>query len=183
MYFKYSETHLNHLKSKNAQMAKLIEHFGFIERTIYTSSFKALVCIIIEQQIATKTAKNIINNIENDILIDKNEFFHVDLNDFKKYGLSQSKINTIIAITDLYRDNENIGILESSNYDAIYQLLIQVKGIGPWSIQNYFMFYKCDINMFLQDDLVLNKAIEYLHIENFNQVMFAPYNTIAAFYL
>ena len=58
-YFEYGEKEINHLKSRDPRLGRVIDRVGFIKREVNPDLFAALVCSIIEQQISRKTALTI----------------------------------------------------------------------------------------------------------------------------
>lgn len=59
MYFKYGETEIEYLKSKDARLSEVIEKVGHINRAVDSDLFSLVVHHIIGQQISTKAQQTI----------------------------------------------------------------------------------------------------------------------------
>ena len=75
---------------------------------------------------------------------------------------------------------------------AIYDMLIKVKGIGPWTIDMFLMFSLGRLDIFPLGDLGIKKGVRILSEleelpseEELKQIStkWSPYRTIAALYM
>lgn len=192
--FVISNSSLEHLKSSDPYMKALIDYVGNIERFIITDPFTALVNSIIYQQLAYPAATTIwkrfaqlVGEINPKSVIDKSD------EALRGCGLSTSKSIYVKEISKafLFEGFSDINWTELSNEEAI-QKLITIKGIGRWTAEMFLMFCLGRENVFSYGDLGLRNGIAKLYKLNndptSNEVdiikkAWAPYETIAAFYL
>ena len=78
-------------------------------------------------------------------------------------------------------------MLIKMNEDEIISFLLRYKGIGPWTCNMILIFYLKKLNVFPENDLVINKAIGKLNsLENreinFHQI-YSPYLSIFSLHL
>ena len=71
----------------------------------------------------------------------------------------------------------------------IRSLLIELKGIGPWTIDMFLIFSKHDLNIFPKGDLAVINVIKNLYnVDSIDKIdliadKWAPYKSIATLYL
>ena len=71
----------------------------------------------------------------------------------------------------------------------IRNLLISLKGIGPWTIDMFLIFSKHDLNIFPKGDLAVINVIKSLYgVDSINDIesiakKWHPYQSIATLYL
>ena len=154
--------------------------------------FKSLIKYIINQQLSIQSAKAIYTRFL-DLFNNKPTPITVNvINDsiLKGIGISKQKINYIKEITKYFL-NHNIDFSSLTNKE-VYDELIQIKGIGPWTIDIFLMFtlYRTDILPI--GDLGIKKGFKILYnLDELpsNQFMIGkskkwnPYESIASMYL
>ena len=131
--------------------------------------FSGLVNIILGQQISVKVAesqrKKLYNHLglsphcERDLTPEK----CINRDGWQSLGLSKQKISYIGNVTDAVLCGDlNFDDLATKSDDDLMACLIQIKGIGRWTAENYAMFCdgRCDI--FPAGDLGLKKGIKDL---------------------
>ena len=104
--------------------------------------------------------------------------------------MSKQKINYIYEISKYFSMN-NISFKNLDNVD-IYKHLIQIKGVGPWTIDMFLMFTLCRLDILPLGDLGIKKGFKILYeldelpTEKFmlkKSLKWMPYRTIASMYL
>ena len=154
--------------------------------------FKSLIKYIINQQLSIQSAKAIYTRFL-DLFNNKPTPAIVNvINDsiLKDIGVSKQKINYIKEITKYFL-NHNIDFSSLTNKE-VYDELIQIKGIGPWTIDIFLMFtlYRTDILPI--GDLGIKKGFKILY--NLDELptdqfmiekskKWNPYESIASMYL
>ena len=107
--------------------------------------------------------------------------------------LSRQKISYIKNISIFFIKNKNV-IKNIKNYsnDEIKELLIQIKGIGNWTIDMFLIFSLGHSNIAPRGDLGFNKAISKLYKKKLPLSdkyllkifkLWTPYNSMATWYL
>ena len=180
-------------KSKELGFVALSEHIKKIGPLKITVSKMDLVPhivkIIIGQQLSVQSAAAIWKRTE--AIIQKNRYKKPNKNlnaKFKLAGLSRQKIEYINGVIF----NKNLGEqskkkLEKLSPEEYYQLLINIKGIGPWSIEMSRLFYIGDPDVFSILDLGLKNAHSRLldmkiYTEDF-YANFSPYRSYMCLFL
>ena len=180
-------------KSKELGFVALSEHIKKIGPLKITVSKMDLVPhivkIIIGQQLSVQSAAAIWKRTE--AIIQKNRYKKPNKNlnaKFKLAGLSRQKIEYINGVIF----NKNLGEqskikLKKLSSEEYYQLLINIKGIGPWSIEMSRLFYIGDPDVFSILDLGLKNAHSRLldmkiYTEDF-YANFSPYRSYMCLFL
>ena len=149
-----------------------------------------LVKYIIFQQISTKAGNTIYNRfLEFHSFKEQNSEFKWEEKDWKKIGLSHQKKS---YIENLF-DKNNLEMINSlsciNDSKEIRNLLISLKGIGPWTIDMFLIFSKHDLNIFPKGDLAVINVIKSLYgVDNMDDIesiarKWHPYQSIATLYL
>jgi DNA-3-methyladenine glycosylase II len=182
--------HLEILSNKDLILKKLIKNCPKPELEKSNDYLGDLIRHIIFQQISTKAGDTIHNRfLEFSSGKNLKESFHWIEKDWEKIGLSKQKksyIENLFRQENLDMVNSLYSIEESS---LIRSLLINLKGIGPWTIDMFLIFSKCDLNIFPRGDLAIIKVIKNLYnVDSMDKIeliakRWAPYRSIATLYL
>jgi DNA-3-methyladenine glycosylase II len=142
---------------------------------------------IISQQISFAVADKIWNDFQNKVdrfdfkgLSDKNKKVSKLLSELK---ISSSKKDTILRVNDLILKKElSHDHLNSLSETMLRKKLVRIKGVGPWTGDMMLIFFFKKLNVFPENDLVLNKVkakIEYLENCKINFAdLFKPFLSI-----
>ena len=183
-----------HLSNKDKVLKKIIDQFSNQSLQLNDNSFHALINSIIGQQISVSAANSMKKKL---FLLKRNitprTIKNIKKNDLKKCGLSKQKILYINNIADFFLLNkEFINTLNKANDLEIREKLIEIKGIGNWTIDMFLIFTLGSSNIFPSGDLGFVKAISKHYkkdlpiSEKFLSKLFkrwSPYSSIATWYL
>ena len=146
-------------------MKKLIQTYKNEYLNLNSNYFHSLINSIIGQQISVSAADSM-----------KTKFFKLKRNitpqtvsklrttDLRKCGLSRQKILYIRNISKFFLQNKNfIKNINKSSEEEIYNNLIEIKGVGNWTIHMFLMFSYGSSNIFPTGDLGFLKAISKLY--------------------
>ena len=166
---------------KYLQQSKLIE--------IKLSSLplvEYLASVVVSQQLSIKAAKTIWSRVH-PIVKNHTDYENLEIK-LREVGLSKSKANYVIGlIGNSYLSSlQRADLLEKSNIE-IEKMLIENKGIGPWSVNIARMFYLGDADVMPINDL----GIKYAHKKFFPEheldekfyEPFKPYRTYLSFFM
>ena len=183
-----------YLSKKDKVLKLIINNYPNEELLINNNYFHTLLKSIIGQQISVSAA----NSIQKKFFsikkkIDPKNVIKINNVTLKNIGLSKQKILYIKNISYYFIHNKNF-IKNIKNYDEheIRNHLIEVKGIGPWTVDMFLIFGLGKSNIFPKGDLGFLKAISIsykkkLPIEEkeLNKLFknWSPYNTVATWYL
>ena len=183
-----------HLSNKDKVLKKIIDQFSNQSLQLNDNSFHALINSIIGQQISVSAA----NSMKKKLFVLKKNITprtikNIKKNDLKKCGLSKQKILYINNIADFFLLNkEFINKLDKASDLEIREKLIEIKGIGNWTVDMFLIFTHGSSNIFPSGDLGFVKAISKHYkkdlpiSEQYLSKLFkrwSPYSSIATWYL
>ena len=178
--------------SNDSKIKSLIEKYDKPHFDTPDYPFKSLIKYIIYQQLSLQSAKaiyirflDIFNNNPKPIIVSD-----TDTSILKNIGLSKQKIKYINEIANYFLNNE-ISFFELSNIE-VYNELIKIKGIGPWTIDMFLIFTLHRTDVMPIGDLGIKKGFKVLYelkelpTDEFmlkKAEKWAPYQSIASIYL
>ena len=162
---KYWNKGKQYLSNKDKVLKKLIQTYRNEYLNLNSNYFHSLINSIIGQQISVSAADSM-----------KTKFFKLKSNitpqtvsklrttDLRKCGLSRQKILYIRNISTFFLQNKKfIKNINKSSEEEIYNNLIEIKGVGNWTIHMFLMFSYGSSNIFPTGDLGFLKAISKLY--------------------
>ena len=154
-----------YLSNKDKVLKKLIQTYRNEYLNLNSNYFHSLINSIIGQQISVSAADSM-----------KTKFFKLKRNitpqtvsklrttDLRKCGLSRQKILYIRNISKFFLQNKKfIKNINKYSEEEIYNHLIEIKGVGNWTIHMFLMFSYGSSNIFPTGDLGFLKAISKLY--------------------
>ena len=154
-----------YLSNKDKVLKKLIQTYKNEYLNLNSNYFHSLINSIIGQQISVSAADSM-----------KTKFFKLKRSitpqtvsklrttDLRKCGLSRQKILYIRNISKFFLQNKKfIKNISNSSEEEIYNNLIEIKGVGNWTIHMFLMFSYGSSNIFPTGDLGFLKAISKLY--------------------
>ena len=154
-----------YLSNKDKVLKKLIQTYRNEYLNLNSNYFHSLINSIIGQQISVSAADSM-----------KTKFFKLKRNitpqtvsklssiDLRKCGLSRQKILYIRNISNFFLQNKKfIKNINKSSEEEIHNNLIEIKGVGNWTIHMFLMFSYGSSNIFPTGDLGFLKAISKLY--------------------
>ena len=185
---------INYLSNKDKVLKKLIKTYKKEHLNLNNNYFHSLINSVIGQQISVSAAHSIKNKF---FSIKKNitplNVLKIKTNDLRKCGLSRQKILYIRNISKYFLENKSfIKNIEKYSEEEIFNSLIQIKGVGKWTIHMFLMFSYGSSNIFPIGDLGFLKAISKLYnlklpiserkLKYLNK-KWSPYSSQATWYL
>ena len=183
-----------YLSNKDKVLKKLIQTYRNEYLNLNSNYFHSLINSIIGQQISVSAADSM-----------KTKFFKLKRNitpqtvsklstiDLRKCGLSRQKILYIRNISNFFLQNKKfIKNINKTSEEEIYNNLIEIKGVGNWTIHMFLMFSYGSSNIFPTGDLGFLKAISKLYkvqlpiSERKLKLLYkkwSPYSSLATWYL
>lgn len=141
----------------------IYEKFGYPENRSVSEGFESLTKIIIGQQISTNVAKKIYGNLKNKNVLNETVLYQMPLEELKSYGLSSQKSYYIQNLAYLvYNNHLDLKKLKYMTGDQVINVLIKVKGIGQWTINNYRIFALQDVDAWPSADLALQESTKLI---------------------
>ena len=190
------EAGLDFLK-RDKYMQVLIKKFGRPDFNQGQDYFQSLLRSIVFQQLSGKAAQTIYERLVS--LIPKtsnlcpNEVLKLNKDEMRKAGLSFQKINYVRNLADYFENNSFLKKdVEEMTDEEISKELIQIKGIGQWTVDMFLMFTLNRADILPYKDLGIQKGIMKIfkmknlpsknEMENCS-MKWRPYRTIACWYL
>ena len=141
----------------------VFNQIGFPVNRATKQGFESLARIIIGQQISTNAAKTIYSKIIKDNLLNEKEVSRANIETLKLYGLSSQKALYLKNLATLINNNElDIKSLSKISSEDVTNILIKIKGIGKWTINNYKIFALQDVNAWPSADLALQESVKII---------------------
>ena len=191
---KYWNKGIIYLSNKDKVLKKIIDQFPKQSLILNDNSFHALINSIIGQQISVSAA----NSMKKKLFALKKNITPRTIKNIKKIdlkicGLSKQKILYINNISDFFVENKKfIYEIDKSEDQYIREKLIEIKGIGNWTVDMFLIFTHGSSNIFPTGDLGFIKAISKHYKkdlpldDNFLSTLlkrWSPYSSIATWYL
>ena len=180
-----------HLASSCEVMASLIENHTppSIEPKDPDHYFDVLVSSIIGQQLSVKAADTIEARLRAGLSpLTPHLLAGTEPEALREFGLSRSKASYIVGLADAFaRGQIDPHALAASSDQEVTDALIQLKGIGPWTIEMFLIFGMGHLDVWSPGDLGLKKAVWSLfgadaHPTEVSE-RWRPYRSVAALYL
>ncbi|MDH5631583.1 MAG: DNA-3-methyladenine glycosylase [Gammaproteobacteria bacterium] len=186
-----------HLSKTDSVMALLIRHSGPLDLgRPGTPHFHSLVSAIINQQLSVKAGQTIEKRLltrQGGTRFQAPKLASLDSTELRACGLSSNKVRYVRQLSLAVNEGDiNFRKLVHLDDDSIRKMLIQLPGIGPWTIDMFLMNALRRPDVFPVDDLVLRQSMQrhyslaadalrkdYLDIA----ARWRPYRSIATYYL
>ena len=187
--------HINHpyvlyIMEKDRHFKPLFERVNDVFVTYYEDGFSFLIFTITGQQVSAKVAQTLYQRIVSVVgTVSKESILDIEVETLRKIGLSYRKIETMKRLALYVSDPSKQPFLWYDEKDI--QSLLEIKGIGPWTIDMYYMFVLKKLDYFSFLDLGLIEALKYMYnkpikdIFHMKQIVenIAPYQSVLAHYL
>ena len=192
----YWQESIDYLSNIDTKLGELINKYSQSTLTTRGDALETLMRSIVGQQISVKAAASVWQKII-DLLdeIKPDNVLLVGFDNLRSCGLSKQKTQYIINIAEHFKSHNinNESYWNDREFSNIYDELISIKGIGPWTAEMFGMFYLLERDIFPLKDLGILKAINQLYCVDgvpltIDQVVaisdrWKPYRTVASWYL
>ena len=192
----YWQESIEYLTKTDPQLAKILKQHSQYSITSRGEALETLLRSIVGQQISVKAAASVWKKLTNLIGSIKSEnVLSASSENLKSCGLSKQKTQYIINIAEHFKDNQIVShsYWKGRTYLSIYDELITIKGIGPWTAEMFGMFYLLEKDIFPIKDVGIIRAMNRLYGNN-NKVLgldeiikisdtWKPYRSVACWFL
>lgn len=187
-----------HLEKNDPILAKVIQEHPRPSFTPHTNYYQELVESIISQQLSVKAAATILKRFKALFTSDfpnPAEILDEEIETFRSVGLSRQKAGYIRDLAEKVLDGTvTFDHLDSLSNQEVIDELIQIKGVGVWTIHMFLMFCMGRLDIFPTGDLGIKNGIQKLYgftekptPEDMEAVAkkyyWHPYETIASWYV
>ena len=192
----YWQESIDYLSNIDGTLGELINKYSQSTLTTRGDALETLMRSIVGQQISVKAAASVWQKIID--LLDEIKPDNVLLAGFENLrscGLSKQKTQYILNIAEHFKSHNinDESYWNDREFSNIYDELITIKGIGPWTAEMFGMFYLLERDIFPLKDLGIIRAINQLYCVDgvplqIDQVVaisdrWKPYRTVASWYL
>ncbi len=184
-----------YLRQKDKKLKRIIDINGHIPfKTNKKNQFDSLVGIVISQFISTKAADSIFKQIKesfNTDYLNEKHFDNLSIGEIKTLGLSTNKAKTIKELSELFI-SKSFSDLTTLDGNDLRSNLLNVFGIGPWSVNMFEIFCIGELDIFSSRDAGLRLAMNKYGMIKKNSSWdkydsyankWSPYKTIASIHL
>ncbi len=183
----------NDISQNDPVMKNLIEKYSNNKLSSIRNPFFSLTKSIVGQQISVLAANAIWSRLESKYdILNGCIFKEVDIKELRKIGLSGRKAIYLINLSENMKDKNNYNYWKDLNNDEVFSILINIKGIGPWTIKMFLIFCLNRPDIFSVEDLGLLKAIGKNYLNGVTPdkdkaeriaLEWKPWRTLASWYL
>ena len=181
------------IKKIDENFKKIFDEFGLPENRAIEKTFESIVKIIIGQQISTNVAKKIYEKLSKNNMLNEKVLSNSNIEELKHFGLSSQKSFYIKNLATMSLNKKlDISSMDKLSSEEVTSVLLPIKGIGQWTINNFKIFALQDVNAWPSADLALQEAAKILlnlikrpnqiEMENLGQ-NWQPYRGAAALFL
>ena len=191
----YWQDSLQYLTSADKTLGDIISQHKDYSITSRGEAYETLLRAIVGQQISVKAAASVWNKIVDLIkIIEPNKVLSTSKEKLKLCGLSKQKTQYILNISEHFKINNIIDdtYWEERTYLSVYEELITIKGIGPWTAEMFGMFYLLEKDIFPLKDVGILRAMyqlynngERIDIDKIVKISdtWKPYRSVACWFL
>ena len=183
------------VQKEDPQMHDVIARHPVLHLPSPRPPFEALVRIVAGQQLSVKAAATVMSRVEAalDGDVSPQRVHAVGPDVLRGAGLSGAKSRSVMAIADFAgADGAELDRLLEAPWHEVRAALLELKGIGPWSVDMYAMFGLGLPDVFSSGDLGLRVAMEtHLNLSpkqkpavyDQRALSWRPYRTLASLHL
>ncbi len=158
---------LRHLRRSDPVLKQVIDRVGPFQLEPRRGRFQSLVRSILAQQISTAVARSMLRKLEARLAPRKltpESLGGLSFDDLRGLGLSRQKSTYLQDLTDkVVSKTVKLHRVHRLTDEEIIEELIQVKGIGRWTVQMFLIFCLGRPDVFAPDDFGLRSAIQKLY--------------------
>mgnify|MGYP000926752852 CR=1 FL=1 len=185
------------LQQADPMMAKLIKQYDLPNLNPNKNYFESLVRSIIYQQLSGSAANAIYERFKNLLgyhsFSQSEKILEMPFEELQKVGLSKQKIIYLKELSKQWnRIQRKFSNIQMMTNHEISKILLEVKGIGQWTVDMFLIFTLCREDVFPSGDLAIKKG--FATIRNMNTLptekymvekseIWKPYRTVASLYL
>ncbi len=187
-----------HLKQADPILRPIIESAPLPTITPHTNYYQELVESIISQQLSVKAAATILKRFKELFSEDfpsPESILTKDIETFRSVGLSRQKASYIQDLAMKVIDGTVVfSHLDSLSNQEVVDELVQIKGVGVWTVHMFLMFCMGRLDVLPTGDLGIRNGVQKLYglsekpdpemIERIaNEHSWHPYESLASWYV
>lgn len=150
------------LADRDRTLASILETLGNPRRWQREPGFATLIQLILEQQVSLAAAKAVFKRLTQAVNpLTPENFLTLKDDELKAIGFSRQKTRYGRALADAITSGKlNLEQIAQLDNTSIRTQLIQIKGIGDWTVDNYLLMALQRQDVFPKGDLALAIAVQ-----------------------
>lgn len=161
------ESAVTHLKAVDPVLAKIIKRAPLPTLSPHQNYYQELVESIISQQLSVKAAATILKRFKALFSADfpsPEDILTYDIETYRGVGLSRQKASYIRDLAEKVLDGTVVfSHLDSYSNQEVIDELIQIKGVGVWTIHMFLMFCMGRLDVLPTGDLGIRNGVQKLY--------------------
>lgn len=154
---------LDKLTALDPDIADAVKKFGPPADRSLPANFDTLARAIIGQQISRAAAAAIWHRMQNQNIEKPDIIVAMPVEQVMRAGLSRRKAEYLIGIADeIISGRLNLDALHQLPGDEVQKRLIEIRGIGAWTADNFRLFALGDMDAWPVNDLALQEGMKRL---------------------
>lgn len=154
---------IDQLSAIDADVADVIKQYGPPPDRSLPANFDTLARAIVGQQISRAAATSIWNRMEANGVSEVDVIATKSPDDLAELGLSRRKAEYIIGIADeIVSKRIDLHELATLDGQAVQDRLVQIRGIGAWTADNFRLFALGDMDAWPVNDIALQEGMKRL---------------------
>ena len=154
---------LDQLAAIDADIAAALSRFGPPPDRSLPASFETLARSIIGQQISRAAASAIWTRMRDQDHSNAPIIASKQPNDLMPFGLSRRKAEYLIGIADEIQSGRlDLAALAEMSSEDVQKRLIEIRGIGAWTADNFRLFALGDMDAWPANDIALQEGMKRL---------------------
>ena len=192
----YWQESIEYLTKTDPKLGKLFKQYSNYGISSRGEALETLMRSIVGQQISIQAAASVWGKLAKLIgNINPDKVLSASFEDLKSCGLSKQKTQYIINIAEYFKTKKitNHSYWDERSYQTIYDELITIKGIGPWTAEMFGMFYLLEKDIFPIKDIGIIRAMNQVYGNegealDLNEIIkiadkWKPYRSVACWFL
>ena len=186
----------DHVRKNDPKLRRVLDSRGLIKFKPQGEAFESLVESVLSQQLAGSAAEAIIRKVRAlfiDGQLDASGIHQVDPRRLRAAGVSPQKLSYLKDLSSRVVEGRlDLNALRPLPDDEIVNILDQVKGIGPWTVQMFLIFTLGRPDVLPVDDYGIKTSVQRIYglselpkraaIEDL-AARWRPFCTVASLYL
>ena len=154
---------LESLSQLDTDITKALKTYGPPPDRSLPATFQTLARSIVGQQISGAAASSVWNRMKEAKLATEDVISNLEPDDMMPLGLSRRKAEYIIGIAkEITSGDLVLESLPEMSGDEVQKRLVQIRGIGAWTADNYRLFALADLNAWPVADIALQEGMKIL---------------------
>ena len=156
-----------HLSDHDPIIGAVIKNAPLPAFTLHTNYYQALVESIVSQQLSVKAAATILKRFKELFSADfpsPEDILATDIEEMRSVGLSRQKASYIKDLaTRVLEGSVQFSHLDSLSNQEVIDELVQIKGVGVWTVHMFLMFCMGRLDVLPVGDLGIKNGIYKLY--------------------